>query len=299
MKVLITGANGFIGRKILQQLAGNKDNDLLAISLHEDKFPSEGYRFCTADITDGKALTECVTDFQPDVIIHTAALSVIGYCETHQDESLKTNCEVVRHLAALSKDLHCRLIHISTDNVFDGQTAELHKENDAPNPINTYGRHKLMAEQAIQQTLENYAILRVVMVYGNPLEGQHGNLIHLVRSQLSSGEPLYAVTDQFRTATYVGDIVDVTEKLLDDKHSGIYHICSGELKSIYDIALTAASVFQLDKTLIKPINTAEQNAGFVRMAYGALCIEKARKELGFKPHLLHEALPKMIIPQNS
>lgn len=290
MKVLITGANGFIGRKILNRLATNKDCEVLAVSLHEDRYPKEGYQFCALDITDSSALSRCIAAFRPDVIIHTAAMSVIGQCEAHQDASQLLNHEVVKNLAAAAKDIHCRLIHLSTDNVFDGQTSELHKEDDTPHPINTYGRHKMMAEQAIEAILDNYAILRVVMVYGKPLEGQHGNLVHLVRSKLEAGEPIYTVTDQFRTATFVEDIVDVTEKLLTDPHTGIYHICSGELMSIYDIALKVARAFQLDENLVKPITTEEQNAGFTRMAYGALNIDKARTELHFHPHLLDEAL---------
>jgi len=299
MKILITGANGFIGRKILNRLAARKDSEVMAVSLHEDRYHGNGYRFRTLDVTDRKAFETCIASFLPNVIIHTAAMSVIGQCEAHQDASRKLNFEAVKNLAELARDFNCRLIHLSTDNVFDGKTSILHKEEDIPHPINTYGKHKAMAEQAIAETLSNYAILRVVLVYGKPLEGQHGNLVHLVRSKVEAGEDIFTVNDQFRTATYVEDIVDVTEKLLTDPHTGIYHVCSGELLSIHDIALKVAHAFQLDDTLIKSITTEEQNAGFTRMAYGALDITKAKRELQFRPHLMDDALECLLQTSNN
>ena len=182
MKIMILGANGFTGRRILQRLSPN--HQVMACSLHPDILPEEGYQFQTLDMRDFHTTDELLNSFQPDVIINASALSVVDYCEQHPEEAYALNVSAVKHLAEYSQANSCRLIHLSTDFVFDGTASEPYAETDTTNPVNYYGKTKHWSEEAIEQTCNNYAIARVEVVYGKPFPGQHGNIIHLVKNRL-------------------------------------------------------------------------------------------------------------------
>ena len=238
MKIIILGANGFIGRRILQHLFPN--HQVMACSLHPDIQPQKGYQFQKLNMLELHATNELLINFRPDVIINASALSAIDYCEQHPEEAYALNVSAAKNMATYSQANSCRLIHLSTDFVFDGTATEPYTETDAPNPISYYGKTKRWSEEAIEQACNNYAIVRVEVVYGKPFPGQHGNIVHLVKNRLENGQSIRVVSDQFRTPTWVEDIARAVEFLLSGKHQGIYHICGGETLSVADIAYRVA-----------------------------------------------------------
>ena len=286
MKIIILGANGFIGRRILNRLYPN--HQVLACSLHPDILPEEGYRFETIDMLDYSAMTTLLNDFQPEVMINASALSVVDYCEQHQEEAYAMNVTAVKHLAEYSRDHSCRLIHLSTDFVFDGTSSIAYTETDTPNPVNYYGKTKRWSEEVIGQLCTDYAIVRVEVVYGKPLPKQHGNIVHLVKNRLENGQSLRVVSDQFRSPTWVEDIACAIEQLLSNQHQGIYHICGGETLSVAEIAYRAAKYFNLDTSLIEPITTEAMNEATPRPPFTPMSVEKAQQELGYQPSALEE-----------
>ena len=292
MKIMILGANGFIGRRILNRLAPK--HQVMACSLHQDIMPEGGYHFETIDILDSHALIGLLKEFQPDVIINGSAYSVVDYCEQHQEEAYAMNVTVVKHLAEYSQANSCRLIHISTDFVFDGTSTKAYTETDSPNPINYYGKTKRWSEEAIEQLCTNYAIVRVEVVYGKPFPKQHGNIVHLVKNRLENGQSIRVVSDQFRSPTWVEDIANAIEKLLSDQYQGIYHICGDETLSVADIAHRVAKFFKLDTLLIEAVTTEEMNEATPRPAFTPMSIEKAKKELGYQPSKLEEGFKEWI-----
>ena len=286
MKIIILGANGFIGRRILNRLYPN--HQVLACSLHPDILPEEGYRFETIDMLDYTAMTTLLNDFQPEVIINASALSVVDYCEQHPEEAYAMNVTAVKHLAEYSRDHSCRLIHLSTDFVFDGTSSIAYTETDAPNPVNYYGKTKQWSEEVIGQLCTDYAIVRVEVVYGKPLPKQHGNIVHLVKNRLENGQSIRVVSDQFRSPTWVEDIACAIEQLLSNQHQGIYHICGGETLSVAEIAYRAAKYFNLDTSLIEPITTEAMNEATPRPTFTPMSVEKAQQALGYQPSVLEE-----------
>ena len=288
MKIMLLGANGFTGRRILQRLSRN--HQVVACSLHPDILPEEGYLFQTLDMQDFESMNAILNDFQPDVIINASALSVVDYCEQHPEEAYALNVSAVQHLAAYSQANSCRLIHLSTDFVFDGKASALYTETDTPNPVNYYGKTKRWSEEAIEQTCTNYAIARVEVVYGKPFPGQHGNIVHLVKSRLENGQGIRVVSDQFRSPTWVEDIARAIESLLSEKHQGIYHICGGETLSVADIAYRTAKYFGLDTSLIQTVTTEEMNEATPRPLFSPMSTEKAFREFGYQPSKLEEGL---------
>ena len=286
MKIMILGANGFTGRRILKRLSSK--HQVLACSLHPDILPEEGYEFHILDMQNVDATDALLNNFRPDVIINASAMSVVDYCEQHPEEAYALNVTAVKHLAEYSQSNSCRLIHLSTDFVFDGTATEAYTETDTTNPINYYGKTKQWSEEVIEQACTNYAIARIEVVYGKPFNGQHGNIVHLVKTRLENGQSIRVVSDQFRSPTWVEDIARAIESLLSDKYQGIYHICGGETMSVADIAYRVAKHFGLDISLIQPVTTDEMNEATPRPLFSPMNTEKAFKEFGYQPSRLEE-----------
>ena len=286
MKIMILGANGFTGRRILKRLSSK--HQVLACSLHPDILPEEGYEFQILDMQSGDATDALLNNFRPDVIINASAMSVVDYCEQHPEEAYALNVTAVKHLAEYSQSNSCRLIHLSTDFVFDGTATEAYTETDTTNPINYYGKTKQWSEEVIEQACTNYAIARIEVVYGKPFNGQQGNIVHLVKTRLENRQSIRVVSDQFRSPTRVEDIARAIESLLSDKYQGIYHICGGETMSVADIAYRVAKHFGLDTSLIQPVTTEEMNEATPRPLFSPMNTEKALKEFGYQPSRLEE-----------
>lgn len=139
-KILVIGANGFTGRRILDDLSHNVFYQTTGCSLHDDICPHSGnYRFIRTDICNRQAVEKLFQEVQPDVVINTSALSVPDYCETHHAEADAVNITAVEHLAECCEAGGSRFIHLSTDFVFGGDTDRPYTEEDIPAPVNYYG----------------------------------------------------------------------------------------------------------------------------------------------------------------
>lgn len=293
MKTLIIGANGFTGRRILQQLSLLGEYELTGCSLHKDIQPADNHRFVQADINNHPAIAQLIGELRPGVVINASALSVPDYCEKHPDEAYATNVSAVANMARCCEQAGSRLIHLSTDFVFDGKKDCLYTEEDTPAPVNYYGRSKYEGELAVAANCNDYANVRVVIVYGKGFPGQHGNILQLVKNRLEAGQEIRVVSDQYRTPTWVQDIAVGVERLMHVSQSGTYHICGGECLSIADIAYRVADYFGLDRSLILPVTTEQMNEATPRPRFSGLSIEKAKRELGYLPHTLEEGMAEM------
>lgn len=293
-QILIIGANGFTGRRILNDLSRNPSYQVTGCSLHDDICPGSGnYHFIRTDICDRQSLEQLFEEVKPDTVINTSALSVPDYCETHHEEADAVNITAVENLAKYCRQYNSRLIHLSTDFVFSGDTNHLYTEEDTPAPVNYYGLTKWEGEKRVAAICQSYAIVRVVVVYGTALPGQHGNILQLVANRLRSNEEIFVVSDQWRTPTFVGDVSQGVEKLIAHPHNGIYHICGSDCLTIADIAYRVADMLGLNRSLIRPVTTDEMKEKTPRPCFSGLSIEKARKELGYQPLTLDEGIKQM------
>ena len=295
-KILIIGANGFTGRQILNDLSVCKHYKVTGCSLHPDILPNnaEDYRFIETDIRNEADVKHLFKKVQPDVVINCSALSVPDYCETHHEEAYLANVTAVGQLADLCKKHKSRFIHLSTDFVFDGKLNEaaglLYTEEDLPAPVNYYGYTKWKGEERVAKTCSSYAIVRVEIVYGKALPGQHGNIVQLVMNRLKAGQEIRVVSDQWRTPTYVGDVSDGVLRLIEHTTNGIFHICGDECMTIAEIAYQVADCMKLDRSLIYPATTEEMNESTPRPRFSGMSIDKARTMLGYRPQKLKEIL---------
>ena len=295
-KILIIGANGFTGRQILNDLSVHTQYKVTGCSLHPDILPNDAgkYRFIETDIRNEADIKRLFEEVQPDVVINCSALSVPDYCETHHEEAYLTNVTAVSQLAVFCEEYKSRFIHLSTDFVFDGKINEdaglLYTEEDIPAPVNYYGYTKWKGEEKVAETCSSFAIIRVAIVYGRALPGQHGNIVQLVMNRLKAGQEIRVVSDQWRTPTYVGDVSDGVQRLIAHPTNGIFHICGDECMSIAEIAYQVADYMGLDRSLIHPVTTEEMNETTPRPRFSGMSIDKARTMLGYEPQKLKEAL---------
>lgn len=294
--ILIIGANGFTGRQTLNDLSRQKQYNVTGCSLHSDILAdhARNYRFMATDIRDQEALKRLFEEVRPEVVINHSALSVPDYCELHHEEAYLTNVTAVEQLSRLCEEHRSRFIHLSTDFVFDGKSERLYTEEDTPAPVNYYGFTKWKGEEKVAEICGSYAVVRVAIVYGKALPGQHGNIVQLVMNRLQAGQEIRVVSDQWRTPTHVGDVSEGVQRLIKSSANGIFHICGSECLTIADVAYQVADSMNLDRSLIRPVTTEEMKEATPRPRFSGLSMVKAQKELGYQPRSIKERIEKYL-----
>jgi dTDP-4-dehydrorhamnose reductase len=292
MRLLITGANGLLGQKLIGLLYRRPDVALLATGRGAnrlaDYYPELAYH--SLDLTDAAGVTRLIGELRPTHVIHTAAMTHVDECELNPEACWQQNVAATEHLARACAAHGAHLTHLSTDFVFDGSHGPL-AEEAAPNPISHYGRSKLAAEQAVQATAGlRWAIARTVLVYGVLRGGGRSNIVLWVRDSLRAGKPIKVVADQWRTPTLAEDLAQGCWLIARQSAEGLYHISGRELLTPYDIALRVADHFGLDKSLITRVDASTFSQPGRRPPRTGFIIDKAERELGFRPHSFEEGI---------
>ena len=288
--ILLTGANGLLGQKITKLSLDRPAIKLIATSKGNNKNPLRGgYLYHPLDITDFNELQKAFEKFKPTAVINSAAMTNVDACELNPDQSKSLNVSAVQSLCELCKIYNARLIHISTDFIFDGEKGP-YKETDKPNPLSVYGKHKLDAENIVLNASIPHTILRTVLLYGTVPDLSRTNIVLWVKDSLTAQKNINVVTDQFRTPTFAEDLADGVMLVLLNKASGIYNISGAEQFSIHDIATRVADFWKLDKTLITPTSSQTLSQPAKRPPKTGFIILKAQSELNYPPHTFFEGL---------
>lgn len=288
-RILVMGANGLLGQKMVRKFSSVGDYDVLATakgSKLEDSTVSCG--FISLDISDRKAVKEIVRDFEPDLIINCAAMTNVDKCEAEKELCWQINSDGVLHLAEASKPNKIRLIHFSTDYVFDGKNGP-YREDAKVNPLSYYGKSKLAGENAIIASGIDYVIFRTMVVYGLGINTKANFATWLV-NELKANRPVNIVTDQVGNATLVDELAEAAFLASKKSVSGIYNAAGKDILSRYDFAVQLANVFNLDTKLINPIVTQSLKQPAPRPLNSGLIIFKAETELGYKFSTAEEGL---------
>jgi len=234
---------------------------------------------------------------RPDTVIHAGAMTQVDECEINETRSFETNYGGTSSILVCCEEAKAFLIYISTDFVFDG-LAGPYTEEDEPSPVNWYGKTKQMAEDIVMHAITPWAIVRTVLVYGNSLDGSRGNIITWVKSKLEQGEKIKVVNDQFRTPTYVEDLVKGILLVIKKKARGIYHISGSDFLSPYQMAMKTAGIFGLNEDLIEEVDASVFSQHARRPPKTGFIIDKARKDLGFEPVSFDQGLKRMFALQH-
>ncbi|GJQ61203.1 MAG: NAD(P)-dependent oxidoreductase [Melioribacteraceae bacterium] len=290
LRILVTGANGMLGQRIIEFYSANKNVELLGSSF-EEKSVIDGIPYISLDLTDKKAVKKVVTEFYPDVIIHTAAYTNVDKCESDKEAAYSTNVNAVEYLAKYGKITQAKIIHLSTDYVFDGNSGP-YTEEDRPEPIGYYGRTKLAGENALKASGVKHAVIRTNVLYGVARHGRQ-DFVKWVVNSLKDEKPIRIVNDQINNPTFIDDLVSAISGIIEFDKSGVYNIGGSEFLNRYQFTLRIADYFGLDKSFISEITTAELNQPAPRPLKSGLVILKAETELGYKPRTIEESLSLM------
>ncbi len=288
LRVLITGANGLLGGKLVDLLTKEKVS-FLATSKGPSRLLDDNIPYQSLDVTDSESIEHCIRDYGPTTIINTAALTQVDQCETDRVRCWELNVESVGHLIKSSRKSNAHLIHLSTDFIFDGNSGP-YREEDEANPVNYYGESKLAAENRILDSDITWSIIRTVLVYGATPGLSRSNIMLWVKKSLEEGKEIHVVDDQFRTPTLAEDLAMGCWLVARNRATGTFHISGKDLLTPYDIAQITAKHFSLDKSLIKRTNSKKFKQPALRPLKTGFVIDKARNELGYRPHSFEKGL---------
>lgn len=247
-KILVTGGVGLLGNAVVRQ-AKNTYETVYTYNRHARNL--DGARGIPLDITSAGAVMECIAGLRPDLIVNAAALRTINYCQEHPDEAMAVNATGAGNIAAAAARYGAKMIHVSTDSVFDGQKG-MYKETDPPNPVTVYGKSKLEGERLVMGACPEALIVRVSSIYGMSLEGQ--SIPEWVLDQLRKGIPVKMFTDAYLSPVFADNMAEVMLEAAGAGLKGIYNV-SNERCSRYELGLETARVFGLDTALVQPVSS--------------------------------------------
>jgi len=289
-RILITGSNGFLGENLQECLT---DEDFLLFATSRNPVKSKDY-VCSYSFLDVCSLANCqeILDLhKPNVIINTAALTNVDYCEKKKENCQNVNVKSIFHFMNYVQKNNTHFIQISTDFVFDGVHGN-YSENAPCSPLNFYGRSKLESEKIIINNFPKYTILRTSLLYGQ--HHHKANFLTRIKQSFSNNQSLFIVGDQFRTPTFINDLSIVIMNVIKHRKTGLYHISSGEMFSIFDIVCSFAERYGFNKRLIKKICSSSLDQIALRPMNTSLDISKSVKELNYVPTKLNNALNQIL-----
>ncbi|WP_434037244.1 dTDP-4-dehydrorhamnose reductase [Formosa sp. 4Alg 33] len=264
INILVTGGNGQLATSIKDV---SKDYDQLQYIYTDSE---------DLDITNQQHVADFFQNNNIDWCINCAAYTAVDKAESDVDLARKVNKDGAKHLAMACKANNVKLIHVSTDFVFDGKSSALYSENDSAQPLGIYGLTKLEGEQAIQKSLEAYFILRTSWLYS-----EHANNFMKTMLRLAESRPeLNVVADQIGTPTYATDLAGVMVKIINDNSTnyGLYHYSNEGVASWYDFA---HAIFEIANTNTKvfPIKTEAYPTPAARPQFSVMDKSKIKEAL--------------------
>ncbi|NWF51235.1 MAG: dTDP-4-dehydrorhamnose reductase [Ignavibacteriaceae bacterium] len=294
-RILVVGSNGMLGQHLIKFYSSNENISLLGCSI-EDKPFSGNYDYVQCDISRRDEVKKILYDFYPDIIINAAGFTNVDLCERERETAWKVNVKAVEYIAEVANIIDAQIFQISTDYIFDGKNGPF-SETSTPNPLNYYGRTKLASENALKTYAALSTIIRTNVLYGSG-SNCRPDFVRWTIETLRRGEKIKIVSDQFNNPTFIDDLVEAINKLIEFKKTGVYNVGGKELLSRYDFSLLIAEYFNLDKELIIPVLTKELNQTAKRPLNSGLITIKAETEIAFKPRSIIESF-QLIKKENS
>ncbi len=259
MRLMIVGADGQLGADIVRQF--------------QDKFNLIPLTYQDGDIADMDVVRSLFEKHHPDVIINTAAFHNVPKCEEEPIRAFEVNALGARNLAIATNETETKLVHISTDYVFDGKKKSPYTEDDLANPLNVYANSKLAGEYFVSVICDHYIIARVSGIYGKTrCIGKGSNFINTMLRLYREGKPIRVVTDEILTPTSTVEISRQINAMLDHDSNGLFHVtCEGACswhefaQAIFDILdypvnVATAKVADFPTTVKRPHYSVLENA---------------------------------------
>ncbi|HNT74616.1 MAG TPA: dTDP-4-dehydrorhamnose reductase [Anaerolineae bacterium] len=271
MKVLLAGHKGQLGRTLLPLLAAQ--HEVRGIDLPE------------YDIADRAALTRLIHDFTPNLIVNAAAMTDVDGCARDPAAAYRANGLGPQNIALAAAECGAEVLHISTNEVFDGVATHPYHEWQSRNPINAYGRSKLAGEWYTERLLTRFYIVRTAWLYAAGGRNFPHRMIQLADARGS----LRVVTDEIGNPTYVVDLVTALRQLIETHAYGIYHLVNDGATSRYEFAQAIMTLSGRGHVPLAPITSAEFQRASTPPLYAPLA-NHAAAALGIRLRPWQEAL---------
>lgn len=256
MRILVMGHKGMLGSDLMDVLG--RDHEVIGVDIGE------------FDITSAPDCLRVVGMFNPEVIVNAAAYTDVDGCETNRDACFAVNAEGVRNIAYACKDSGAKIVHYSTDYVFDGTKGEPYLEDDPCRPINTYGASKRKGEELLIETAENHVLIRTAWLYGR----QGKNFVKAILAKARDEGMLRVVDDQVGSPTFSFDLAQATKLLVERDCRGIYHVTNRGVCSWFQFAKKILELAQMSGVTVEPIKSHELSRKAARPAYSVLSNRK-------------------------
>jgi len=252
MRILVTGGAGLLGRTLLARLDGEHD--------------ATGVDLVDFDIADLRATVAGVRAAAPDVIVHCAAWADVDGAEADQEGAFRANAIGAKNVALAANEAGARILHISTDYVFDGSADEPYIESDPPRPFGVYGRSKWMGERFVRDVADRWTVVRAQALYGDT----GPSFVRAIRERVEAGQPLTVVDDQTVCPTRAADLADGIVRIIEEGTTGLYHASSRGECTWFRFAREIVALLGKPDHPLTPINSSDLDRPAPRPAYSVL-----------------------------
>ena len=281
--ILITGASGQLGMSLKKTF--NSKYEIISTTRDNTSGGSSIY----LDVTNPMLFKEVVEMTNPDLVVNLAAMTNVDLCEKNPELAYAINIGGVDNLVNAFRG---PIIHVSTDYVFDGESGP-YKVEDTKNALNVYGLSKLESEKLLLDQSEDSLVIRSNVLYDYSSKSRASFLNWVVES-LNQEKEINVVEDQWNNPTWTGSLAVVIDRAIDTQVTGLVHWGDGDLVSRFDFANKIADVFNLKKSLIKPILTSELNQTAKRPLKSGLTSDYAQNILNLEPPTIKECLETIV-----
>lgn len=296
MKILITGAGGMLGTDLGSVLS--RDFEVVGLERRPVTHLTVPYDIC--DLTQARKIRDAILSHKPEVIIHTAAMTDVDYCEEHHDEAMENNVAATEHVVDAANEIDAAVIFYSTDYVFDGKKKGEYLEADLPGPLSFYGKTKHLGEEYILRTAKRALIFRITWLFG--IWGRC--FPKAILRQAAEVKKMNVVDDQIGRPTWTWDVAQAMRDLLLNHREAllkpgaeIFHLGNAGTVHWADYARFILKASGLGAVKIKDIPSAHLTRPAPRPENSVLSLEKSEKVLGLKLRSWEEAtlefLPKL------
>ena len=285
-KILILGSSSLVGIRLTKML---KKKYIVFTTYHNKKINNNSIKLDLLSIT---SLEKAFQQNKPDIVINLCGVyKNLGFCEKNKKLVMAINGKSLKSISQLANNYNSFLISFSSDFVFDGQTGN-YKENDQVNPINYYGKTKVVGEKNIQKIANDYCIVRTSMIYGkNPLRK---TLSDMILDEVKHGHKLKLINDQFMTPTYLENFCEMLVEIIEMKYKGIIHLAGPQKMSRYEFAKKILKILNFRKECLIPVSRNEFDFSKKMPKDSSLNTRKASLILKKGPEKVENSLKKYI-----
>jgi dTDP-4-dehydrorhamnose reductase len=254
MRVLVTGGTGLLGSYFIR---GRADNVIIAcVQRAPATSPlKDGLKVFEADITAADSLRAVLKGWPAEVVFHTAGEGSVDRVQNDRDMGLRSILGGTQLVTDTCKQLQIPLVYLSSNAVFSGDAAP-YRETSLREPVNEYGRLKLLAEDLVLQASDKNLVCRPILSFGWPLMGQRQNPVSWLVGELRQNRPVKVVNDVWENPIGADSVARAVWQLIANEQSGIFNVGGAERLSRFEFARLSAEVFHLDPTLIEPVESS-------------------------------------------